>query len=104
MAHDRLLIKGGHVIDPANNVDTKANVLLEKGQVAYVGPDHKPCERTIDASGLLVTPGADRYARAISVSRGPRGRRNHRQRHRSGGCGRVHVGGLHGKYASTDRQ
>ena len=34
-----LLLKGGHVIDPANGIDRRADVRLSGGRVATVGPD-----------------------------------------------------------------
>jgi len=53
-----LLIRGGHVIDPANGIDGPADVLIRDGKVAAVGPKLKEhAERTIDARGLTVTPG-----------------------------------------------
>jgi len=56
----KLLIKNGHLIDPAVNENTGMSVLIEDGLVsAWLrpgegGPDD--CE-TFDASGLLVAPG-----------------------------------------------
>ncbi|HEV7701087.1 MAG TPA: dihydroorotase [Pyrinomonadaceae bacterium] len=56
----RLLIKNGHVIDPAQNQNSGIDVLLEDGKVAaWIGrgesaPDD--CE-VFDASGLVVAPG-----------------------------------------------
>ncbi|MBI3971732.1 MAG: dihydroorotase [Chloroflexi bacterium] len=54
-----VLIRSGRVIDPANGVDTTADVLLRDGVVAEVGPGlSAPAgARTIDAMGLVVTPG-----------------------------------------------
>lgn len=52
-----MLIAGGRVIDPANNVDRQANVLIKGDRIAYVGPDRPQAEGTIDAEGLLVVPG-----------------------------------------------
>jgi dihydroorotase len=55
-----LLIKNGYVIDPANNVDEKLDVLVTDGKIARLG---KPGTITangaqvIDASGKLVVPG-----------------------------------------------
>src|ERR687887_2746247 len=54
-----VLIRGGRVIDPANGVDATTDVLLRDGVVEEVGiglsaPDGA---RTIDAAGLVVTPG-----------------------------------------------
>ncbi len=55
---ESLAIRGGRVIDPANGLDTVADVLIADGRVAAVGPDAgKDAARTIDASGLVVSPG-----------------------------------------------
>jgi len=60
-----LIIKGGHVIDPANAIDAKRDVYISRGQIAALAaPGRKPrglsnftAARTIDARGLLVLPG-----------------------------------------------
>jgi len=54
-----LLLKGGHVIDPRNNVDGAADVAVREGRIAAVGPDLAPSDarKTIDVRGLYVTPG-----------------------------------------------
>lgn len=52
-----LLIKNGRVIDPANNVDTNADVLILDGDIADLGKINKSCQTTIDAAGKLVVPG-----------------------------------------------
>ena len=53
-----LLIRGGHVIDPANHIDRTADVLIRDGKVVAVGPKLKEAaEETIDARGLIVAPG-----------------------------------------------
>jgi dihydroorotase len=52
-----LLIKNGHVVDPASNLDAVADVLLRDGRVAQVGRAIKGAEVTIDAKGLIVAPG-----------------------------------------------
>ena len=53
----KTLIFGGHVIDPANRVDGKLNILVEDGKVAWVGTELPEADRTIDATGKIVTPG-----------------------------------------------
>lgn len=51
-------IRGGRVLDPANGVDTAADVLISDGRIAAVGKDAgKGAGEAIDASGLIVTPG-----------------------------------------------
>lgn len=54
----KLLIKNGHVVDPANWTDGIKDVLAEGGTVLQVG-ENLPAEgaEVIDASGLLVFPG-----------------------------------------------
>ncbi|MEO8647723.1 MAG: dihydroorotase, partial [Acidobacteriota bacterium] len=56
----RLLIKNGHLIDPAAPENTGMSVLIEAGRVAaWIGPNESPPEgcEVFDASGLLVAPG-----------------------------------------------
>jgi dihydroorotase len=54
-----LLLRGGHVIDPARGVDTTADVLIERGQITAVGQRlHAPEGATVrDVAGCVVTPG-----------------------------------------------
>ena len=54
-----ILIKGGHVIDPKNNLDAVADVAVAGGKIARVAPNlpRESARQTIDATGLYVTPG-----------------------------------------------
>lgn len=54
-----LLIRHGRVIDPANRVDTQADVLVDRGLIAAVGPDLPVPEgaEVVDATGKVVCPG-----------------------------------------------
>ena len=54
-----LLIKGGHVIDPANRLNRVMDVGIAGGKIARVAPSIDPIEarRTVNADGLYVTPG-----------------------------------------------
>jgi dihydroorotase len=55
-----LLIKGGHVIDPAAKVDAPMDVLLRDGRVAEIAPPNKirgSADERFDARGLIVAPG-----------------------------------------------
>jgi len=52
----KLLIKGGRVICPAQGIDKEADLLIEDGRIAGIGQFREEAE-TIDAAGLLVTPG-----------------------------------------------
>ena len=40
-----ILIRGGHVIDPANCVDGKLNILVEDGKIAWVGTGEPAADR-----------------------------------------------------------
>ncbi|HVM43020.1 MAG TPA: dihydroorotase [Gemmatimonadales bacterium] len=53
-----ILIKGGRLIDPSRNFDGLADVLLEDGKVAKVGPKLAAADaELLDASGCVVAPG-----------------------------------------------
>ena len=53
----KTLIYGGHVMDPANHVDGKLNILVEDGKIAWAGKTMPHADRLIDATGKIVTPG-----------------------------------------------
>ncbi len=53
----KILIKDGLLIDPANNVMAKLNLVLENGKVAQVTSDEVPCDQVIEAKGKIVCPG-----------------------------------------------
>jgi dihydroorotase len=54
-----LLLKGGHVIDPKNQIDSKMDVAIVNGKIAQVAPDIpvKNAKMIADVTGLIVTPG-----------------------------------------------
>ncbi len=54
-----LMLKGGHVIDPAQNLRGVRDVAFRDGKVAAVSEDIDPalCDEVIDVKGKLVTPG-----------------------------------------------
>ena len=52
-----LQIKNGHIIDPANGIDKKADLWIEDGRVVAVGAHKGSADQTIDASGKVVCPG-----------------------------------------------
>ena len=54
-----LLLTGGHVIDPANEIDAPMDVAIQDGKIAAVEPSISTnlAAKTIDVSGLIVTPG-----------------------------------------------
>jgi dihydroorotase len=53
------VIKGGHVIDPKNNIDGIMDVGIRDGKIALVAPniDSKEGKQLIDARNMYVTPG-----------------------------------------------
>lgn len=58
--HDRILIQGGHLIDPANRIDAPRDVLIEDGRIAVVDVNLSSASQdaeVVDASGFFVTPG-----------------------------------------------
>jgi dihydroorotase len=53
-----MLIRNGRVIDPASSFDAVADVLMEDGRIAAMGPGlSSPGAEVIDATGLVVAPG-----------------------------------------------
>ena len=55
---NRVLIRNGRVIDPANNVDEVGDVFIVDGKIAKVGGNHSEnADHVIDATDLTVTPG-----------------------------------------------
>jgi dihydroorotase len=54
-----MVIRNGHVIDPANRRDGRMDVAIDKGRIAKVAPkiETPPECKTVDATGLYVTPG-----------------------------------------------
>ncbi len=55
----KIVISNGRVIDPANQTDRIQDVYIADGKIAALGsaPDGFRPERTLDASGLVVSPG-----------------------------------------------
>lgn len=53
-----LLLKNGHVIDPANHVDGVRDVAIRDGKIVLIAPDiGENAQKTVDVSGCIVTPG-----------------------------------------------
>jgi len=54
-----LLLKGGYLIDPKNNIDAVRDVAIRAGKVAAVGENIPAgqARKTVDLKGLYVTPG-----------------------------------------------
>ena len=54
----QILIKGGHVIDAAQAIDRKADLLIEDGRISWVGDGPVPDDvEVVDAAGHYVSPG-----------------------------------------------
>jgi len=58
---DTIIVRGGRVIDPAQEMDQCADVVLADGKVAAIGPragaSAAPGDEVIDAAGMIVAPG-----------------------------------------------
>jgi dihydroorotase len=54
-----LVIRGGHVLDPANSVDAIQDLLIQNGKIAGLGPKLAVPHGTtvLDAAGKIVCPG-----------------------------------------------
>lgn len=54
-----LLIRGGHVIDPAQGIDQPLDLLIREGKIAEAAPSGKikGADQTINAKGLIIAPG-----------------------------------------------
>ncbi|UFH54516.1 amidohydrolase/deacetylase family metallohydrolase [Spirosoma sp. KNUC1025] len=54
-----LLIKGGRLIDPKNNIDALMDVAILDGKIAQIAKsiDPKQARQVVDAKGMYVTPG-----------------------------------------------
>jgi dihydroorotase len=59
LSEQRILIKGGRVIDPASGFDAVAPLCVANGVIAGLGaiPDGFEAEWTVDAAGQIVSPG-----------------------------------------------
>jgi len=55
----QLLIKNGHLLDPASNLNNQADIYIKSGQIVAIdaAPENFKAEQTIDAQGLMVIPG-----------------------------------------------
>jgi dihydroorotase len=55
-----LLLRGGRVVDPSQNVDAVTDVLIDDGRIAEIGPrlaEGAPHAEVVDCTGLVVAPG-----------------------------------------------
>ena len=56
----KILIKGGRVIDPENNIDKVTDIFIDKGVISEIGDDLELegiDMEVIDAAGKIVSPG-----------------------------------------------
>jgi len=54
----QLVIKNGRLIDPANALDGKFDILIQKGKIKQIAATiNSPAAQIIDAAGLIVSPG-----------------------------------------------
>jgi dihydroorotase len=54
----KILIKGGHVVDPASSIDGPLDILIENGQIAKVAGDiSETADQVIEAKDKIVLPG-----------------------------------------------
>ena len=63
-----LLLKGGHVIDPRNQIDGQRDVAIAGGKILQIAADipAQRAKKVVDARGLYVTPGLiDMHAHAF---------------------------------------
>ncbi len=56
---DSLLIRGGRIIDPSQELDMAASLLIKEGKILWLGTETPPEEdyAVMDADGLIVCPG-----------------------------------------------
>lgn len=59
MTHPPILLRGGRIVDPSQEMDAVGDLLLVDGAVSAVGGDIDPPDgaRVIDAAGKVITPG-----------------------------------------------
>ncbi len=65
-----LLLRGGHVIDPGNNIDRVADVAVKGTRIARVAASIPPAsaKKVVDVTGMFVTPGfIDLHAHAYGT-------------------------------------
>src|SRR3989442_168715 len=70
-----LLLRGGPLIDPRNNISATRDVAIAAGKIAAVAPQINSAEasKTIDASGLYVVPGLVDIHTHVYAGTGERG-------------------------------
>jgi len=70
-----LLLKGGHVIDPRNQISAVRDVAIANGKIAAVAAGIDPADalKIVDVSGLYVTPGLIDIHTHVYTGTGERG-------------------------------
>ncbi len=53
----KILIRRARIIDPANGIDAKGDILIESGKIAAVGKVDADGAEVVDAAGLVAAPG-----------------------------------------------
>lgn len=72
MARFDLILAGGRVLDPANAMDSVADIGIKSGKIETVAPELDPfdTEKTVDVTGKWVMPGQiDTHAHVAGLSR-----------------------------------
>src|SRR5215469_9313891 len=69
-----IVIKGGHVIDPKNNIDGPMDIAVRDGKIALIARniDATGAIQVVNATGMYVTPGLiDMHAHVNERPNGP---------------------------------
>lgn len=69
-----MLLKGGHVIDPKNNIDSKMDVAITGGKISRVAANipSNSAKKTVNVSGFYVTPGViDMHVHVFAGTKDP---------------------------------
>jgi dihydroorotase len=68
-----LLLKGGHVIDPKNRIDSRMDVAIVQGKIFKVAADipANTAKKVVNVSGMYVTPGLMDIHTHVFVGSGP---------------------------------
>jgi len=52
-----LLLRNGRVIDPSQQLDRVTDLWVSNGEIAGIGPQSRTADRTLDCTGMIVSPG-----------------------------------------------
>jgi len=52
-----LLLRNGRVIDPSQQLDRVTDLWVSNGEIAGIGPQSRVADRTLDCTGMIVSPG-----------------------------------------------